>query len=483
MAARLPQILNVVLAAVLLSAGPAWAEMAERLARHGLADARVGFHLVDLADGTPLATRSADSPFMPASTVKLITATAAMGVLGPAHRFRTSLLATGQAADGALAGDLYLKGGGDPLLAVQDLMALAEGLRARGVKRITGEFHYDATALPSFPRIDAGQPAAAPYNAGLSALSLDFNRIRVRWETAGDGAAMAALSPAPGAGRIVAAETDPGAGRPFDPVPGGAADVWALAPRHLAAPTGEAELPVHDPAPRTAEVFRDLAAATGIELPAPTPGAAPANARALASVESPPLARLLRPALAHSNNVVSELLGLAAARKLMGRAPQSLQASSAAVLDWLAAEMGDLERRGLNLPNHSGLSAAARVTPKQMLAVVRHWAGRRRTMALLPAGGWRDSFSGRFRDPFVAGRVWGKTGTMHYATGMVGVLFGRTSGRRRAFALYLMDDAKRAAYDADPAREAAEAQARAADWIERAKALEEELAAHWVEAY
>ncbi|MEK9724484.1 MAG: D-alanyl-D-alanine carboxypeptidase, partial [Rhodospirillaceae bacterium] len=244
--------------------------------------------------------------------------------------------------------------------------------------------------------------------------------------------------------------------------------------------------PVRDPGRRTALAFRWLAQATGTRLPAPVPGTAPAEARELTAVDSLPLLRILPPALNYSNNMVSELVGLAAARKLGGR-PETLAQSSRRLIDWLAAGVPALDPNGLDLPNHSGLAAAARVTPRQMLTVVRHGLlmryGADGVLPVLPAGGWRDALAGRFRDPDIAGRVWAKSGTLHYASGLVGVFFGQASGRRTIFALYVMDDAARDGYDADPNRETPAVQAAAEIWIDRAKAFEENLLGVWNAAY
>jgi len=456
------------------------------LHRTGLTGARIGFQVVDQENRNPITDNKADRLFMPASTAKFITAIGALGILGPTHRFRTSVLNTGALRNGTLTGDLYLKGSGDPLLSVQDLLGLADRLNESGLRRITGKFYYDESALPRLAEIDRGQPHAAPYNAGLSALTLDFNRIRAHWRAGENRTVSAQLSPAPGAGRITLSDNDPGPGRAFERTPGGGPEDWRVAPQQLAEPAGVTELPLRDPGRRTGLVFRTLAAGMGIQLPAPLPATAPGSAKELAGVDSLPLARLVRQALAHSNNVVSELIGLAAARKLIGK-PDSLAASSAALQGWLTQRISDMNWQGLNLPNHSGLSAKARVTPAQMLTIVRHALsmryGSQSILSLLPAGGWRDSFGGRFREPAVAGWVWGKTGTMHYATGMVGLFFGQTSGRRRVFTLYIMDDEKRKAYDADPARDGEAAQRTARDWIDKAKALEEELVSAWVKRY
>ena len=72
----------------------------------------LGVVLFDAATGKVLVQHGADRPFIPASTTKVTTSLAALEILGPDHRFATTLLATGDVVDGTLRGDLWLHGGG-----------------------------------------------------------------------------------------------------------------------------------------------------------------------------------------------------------------------------------------------------------------------------------------------------------------------------------------------------------------------------------
>ena len=99
---------------------------------------------------------------IPASGLKLLTGTAILDKLGPDARLVTTVAADRAPAGGVVTGNLYLVGGGDPLLRTADYVAtlrckelvythlddLARAVRAAGVTHVTGavvgdESRYD----------------------------------------------------------------------------------------------------------------------------------------------------------------------------------------------------------------------------------------------------------------------------------------------------------------------------------------------------
>lgn len=137
-------------------------------------------------DGVTVSEANADVPTIPASNQKLFVAIAALEILGPDFRFTTSV-AVPPANDGVVDGDIYLIGGGDPLLTSDDYPigddgqpvldptsfdALADGLVAAGVTRIRGTVIGDGTRYDDEWVIDewAADVAfveAGPYDALL----------------------------------------------------------------------------------------------------------------------------------------------------------------------------------------------------------------------------------------------------------------------------------------------------------------------------
>ncbi len=458
-------LLVILLAPPLRAEDPAGIRLLERF---GLRAEAASWLLVDLETGAIDADHGADRPRMPASTAKLVTAVAALDLLGGERRLVTELRADGPIDGGVLRGDLILRGGGDPLLDIADLLDLALALRDLGVTRIAGRLLLDDGLLPRFPRVLAGEPESAPYNAGIGALTVDFARVR-----------LIATDPPTSVPPLVEtglAWTDEPVAPPETarrgPDPEGG-ERWEI-PRD-----GRARaLPVQDAGMHAAELFRRLARSVGIVMPAPERGAAP-DAMPLARVESAPLRRIVRGMLLYSNNQVAETLGLLAGRTLGERPPASLEASAARLLDRLRSELPSVDWASARLVNHSGLGAGSRLTAAQLVALLRRGDARHRLAALLPASGWAGTLRRRLEEPDTALRVWAKTGTIDYAAAVAGYLLPE-SGRMRVFAILLDDPGARAIYDRRPEKTLAEL-AEADAWNARARAFQDALLVRWLE--
>src|SRR6266545_2856827 len=170
------------------------------LPQYRFADADVGYFLFDPVNGRILEAHRPDEPRIPASTTKVTTLIAALQILGADYRFETMLFVTGEVNAGTLHGSIYLRGGGDPTLTTDDLQEFVSALRRAGITRIVGSFSFDEGFLLPTHEINARQPVAASYNPGLSALSVNYNRIQLRWQhkLGGTGFATTVLSPADG---------------------------------------------------------------------------------------------------------------------------------------------------------------------------------------------------------------------------------------------------------------------------------------------
>lgn len=100
----------------------------DRLLRNEALGSNVGVHVRSTKSGRTLVDRSGTRGYIPASTMKVITAYSAIRMLGPDHRFITTVYRTRQ-------GRWVLQGGGDPVLTSSDLRLLAARV-ARAATRL-----------------------------------------------------------------------------------------------------------------------------------------------------------------------------------------------------------------------------------------------------------------------------------------------------------------------------------------------------------
>jgi len=351
---------------------------------------------------------ASDRPVLPASTLKIITATAVLVEGDPHRRFLTRLCRTG--------GDLVLIGESDPALDVEDLLALA----LAADRDLSGAQRFLYAPDGVFGPVHESQPATAAYNPVLAGLMV------------AEGAYRGSRPHAGGAWTVPA-------GAPFPPDVG---TDWYAHP---------------DPPRQAADLLRGYALGLGVALPEPQPASAAACERELARHRSDPLSALVREMLWTSSNPMAELLGRAVLDK---KNPT----------DWLARRHPGLA--DIKVGNFSGLDPQARVTARAMarfLAAEALASGDGPKLpALLTPAGWDGGLKNRFKEPPLALSLWAKTGTMHYGVGLAGYLLVPGKGLH-AIAAYAFDAEKRAAYDAllpDPNPEAEE---RAKAWIRRAR--------------
>jgi D-alanyl-D-alanine carboxypeptidase/D-alanyl-D-alanine-endopeptidase (penicillin-binding protein 4) len=131
----------------------------EIIAKSPLPPSAVGYVVFDLRAGRMLAAKDGKKLFIPASVAKVPTTVAALEMLGPGHRFETKVYVKPKpgARNGTVA-DLYLVGGGDPVLDGDHMLTMIKALSAKGVNRVAGRFLYDETYLRAVSRISALKP-------------------------------------------------------------------------------------------------------------------------------------------------------------------------------------------------------------------------------------------------------------------------------------------------------------------------------------
>ncbi|MFV1443324.1 MULTISPECIES: D-alanyl-D-alanine carboxypeptidase/D-alanyl-D-alanine-endopeptidase [unclassified Phaeobacter] len=443
------------------------------LARAGLSG-QIACAVADVKSGLRLEAEGAASALPPASVAKALTALYALDALGPDHRFTTQIVATGGISGGVVGGDLVLVGGGDPMLNTDNLARLAQALKAAGVREVRGAFRIWEGALPQIASIDPGQPDHVGYSPAISGLALNYNRVHFEWKRAGQGWAVTMDARTEKYRPEVSVATMKIAQRSL-PVYSYSerndTDHWTVASQALGK-GGARWLPVRHPGAYAADVFRTMARANGIKLGAPKPANAPPSGQVVAHHNSPPLDLMLKATLKYSNNLMAEMIGLAATQARGGR-PRTLKDSAAAMNSWAAATYGMTNTR---LVDHSGLGEASRITPDDMVSALVASYRDGRLKPLLKSFPMRDS-KGRVLKAHPI-KVTAKTGTLNFVSGLGGFMTA-TDGTVLAFAIFSADQQARARIP----RAERERPKGAQSWNRRAKKLQQSLIERWGRVY
>lgn len=403
--------------------------------------------VLDARTGDVLYAHNARMALVPASTLKVIVAGTALADLGPDFRFATSLATDGQVAAGVVSGDLYLVGGGDPLLQSDQLRGAVHRLKALGVREIDGSIMADGSLYgpdqvnPTWDPNDLEYGWAAP----PSALTMDGGSVQFTiTPDASGGLARVIAEPAAAAGRIVGnvetVSSDADNTLRIDPLPDGSGyQVSGAIP--YGAPQQYWRAIAH-PTEIAAQVLRSLIVQAGIRVTGPaTSGQTPSSATPLWSVQSAPLTSIIQQMAFNSDNHIAEqLLREVGAREFgQGTLVNGIKAEHA-YLSTIGADQS-----GLRLIDGSGLSADDRVTATALAAVLRDLLKGRdaKSMTLLfPRVGLDGTVSARYDMPAdVAGRVRGKDGYIGNGGGASG-LAGYVITTHHGVAIYafLADD-------------------------------------------
>ena len=318
-------------------------------------------------NGAGVGVQNPDLPVIPASNEKLIVAAVALDVIGTSTTFTTRVVTAGPTSNGSVDGDLFLVGGGDPLLSSDwyptsnlerfavtsptSLDSLADAVAAAGITNVTGAVVGDGTRYddeffaPGWGNGVAGLEAG-PYDALMA------NDARVLNDP------------------LRASDPNEGAAREF------------------------------------ARMLRDRGVVVG---GAARSGAAPTDGTEVAAIESAPLTDIVAEMLGNSDNNTAELLVKEIG--LVGAQAGTREAGAAVMMDTLAK--WGIDTTGLVLSDGSGLSLQNRLTCGSLLAVLQRYRADGPLGSGLPVAGQTGTLQNIFTDHPISGRLLGKTGTLN----------------------------------------------------------------------
>ncbi|MGF6210149.1 D-alanyl-D-alanine carboxypeptidase/D-alanyl-D-alanine-endopeptidase (penicillin-binding protein 4) [Comamonas sp. 4034] len=435
------------------------AEVEAALQRGKLAPDSVSVVVMD-ASGTqrPLLDVRSDVQRNPASVMKLVTTFAALELLGPAYTWDTSVSTDGSIAKGALNGNLYIQGSGDPKLVMERLWLMQRRLQDRGVKVVVGDVVLDRSAF-QLPPIDPAyfdNEPFRPYNAVPDALLVNYKSMTMSFmPDAAAGVARIAYEPA-------IANMNLPATVPLVNTKGGCGN-WRAALKANFAVAGQIQFAGGYPAaceenswsvaPAAPEsfaprVFEGMWREAGGKITGQVRfGTAPQGAAPLMRFDSPSLTEVVRDINKYSNNVMAQQVFLTLGKQRAGVG--TFEGGRQAVAQWWSERMGGMSQPTVD--NGAGLSRDARVTAgglAKMLSVAWTSNVMPELMASMPIVGV-DGTMKKSKSSAVGGAHL-KTGTLRDASAIAGYVNGANGRRWVVVALANSDNAPaaRPAWDA-----------------------------------
>lgn len=359
-------------------------QMTDELAEESVLSSEPGVLVVDAASGQELVSRNAADTFVPASTVKILVAIAALETYGDDHRFTTDVVGDGQ-------GDLTLVAGGDLTLAA-------------------GEGDPDAVIGHAGLGDLADQVAQALHEQGRDTVRLFL-----------DDSLFTGPELAPHWGDV--------------DLSGG----WAMPMAPLAVDIGriEGQRPRSTDAAKDAgQTFAQALQDRGITLEGDlTRAEAPDDADKLAAVESAELGRIVDYTLRHSENVLSEGLGRMTA---VGTDHEASFAGAGKAVLGVLSDLG-LDVSEAELSDTSGLSSLDQITPELLVEAIQRVVDGDHPELLsvaggLPVAGLDGTLANRLSDGAATGMLRAKTGTLTQTVALAGFVT-TADGRLLTFAV------------------------------------------------
>jgi D-alanyl-D-alanine carboxypeptidase/D-alanyl-D-alanine-endopeptidase (penicillin-binding protein 4) len=398
---------------------------------------RWGILIQPLSSTTTLYSRDAQKYFIPASNAKLLTTAAALQKLGADFRIKTSVYSGEN-------GSLYVAGRGDPSIAEAQLKSLAQQLKQRGISQVNQLIGDDSYFLGSAVNPNwEWEDAQAGYGAPINSLIFNQNAIDLLLSPQAIGQPLKVTFAEPKLANqwqlqnnsVTVAQSESEfieVGREFDrPI------IRVSGQLKVGGEPESAYVAVVNPANNFLQSFQQALATEGIPVKQTLVASASRNSnQELATVESPPLAELVRETNRESNNLYAEvllrLLGKVTDKiplppTLTGKMPVPQEDTGESGLKELKTVLTQLgvNPNSYRLADGSGLSRHNLITPEALVETLRFMANSPAASiyrASLPVAGESGTLKNRFNITPNRVILQGKTGTMSGVSALSGYI-------------------------------------------------------------
>jgi len=380
----------------------------------------IGVYIEDAASGKEVLAHNSDLNLQLASLTKLATGYVAIEKLGGAFRYQTTLEYSGVIdKKGGLQGDLIIRGGGDPTLALDVIPEWGFAVKRKGIHAVSGRVIADASCFetlstsPHWEYMDLGNY----YAAGASGLSINQNSYRVTFAPGsqiGEKAEVIKVDPViPTLTISNEMKTGPKGSGDHGYIYG--SEYSPLQIYRGTIPSGVEEFSIRgaipDPARFTAETFsRHLQLANPAKVVRKKGGVQGAT-EIISTKKSPPLKQIVREMLQSSNNLYAEHL-----LKTLGNGESKRGLS---IVKKTLADLGVI----VHLKDGCGAARTNIGSPKNMVGLIRAMRRApelREAVDALPELGASGTLA--VLDGINGARVFGKTGTMSGINNLAGYI-------------------------------------------------------------
>ncbi|MEM7588724.1 MAG: D-alanyl-D-alanine carboxypeptidase/D-alanyl-D-alanine-endopeptidase [Myxococcota bacterium] len=423
----------------------------------------IGIHVVSLANNKTLYGKNPNQLFIPASTLKVVTAATALHTLGSSYRFTTKLLTSAQNGKMRRLKDLYLVGSGDPTLTWSHLARMANELKQHGVRVIQGDVVIDDSAFDNllWGKGWMWDDRFTAYSAPIEAVNCNGNSLKLRIIPAQQTGKPARVLMTPPT-QFVNIQTHVTTGQSTTPqnisftvtdpkfpnardLKQGLQNGQTILLKGTLPKTGAPRtlhFAVSEPSLFTGTLLRELLQAQGIQLKGTVRRApAPKNAQQLAIHYSPSLREMLVDILRTSNNHATEIL-----LKTLGQHIQESQEpkddfsrGTQAVLKFLK-QRTEIQANQLHIVDGSGLSRYNSMSPRHMTSLLtsvwQEFSLQPDFVGCMPPLGDNKSFRVQLLSQPHARNIRAKTGGMGSVSNLAGYMMTK-QGDPLAFTIFV----------------------------------------------
>ncbi len=419
-----------------------------------LKGAIAGVSIRSAADGKIIYSHQGDVRLRPASNMKLLTAAAALNILGEDYTFKTEIHTDGTVKKKTLDGNLYIKGKGDPTLLKSDFDQIAVEVKKHGIKKINGNIvgddsWYDGVRYSlDLPWSDETTHYGAQISALTASPTQDFDagsvKVVVQPATKKGDKPIVKLTPKTNYLKIInQAVTGPEEGKQNITIERVHAKntITIKGTIPIKAKPEQDWIGVWNPTRYAMSLLKQSVTEHGIQVTGKLKtGMVPDTTKLLTTHQSIPLSELLVPFMKLSNNVHAEILMKEMGKVVKGKGSweNGLKVLNSELVKFGVTPKTLVLRDGSGV-SHVNLIPANQLT--QLLFAVQKEKWFSSYLQSLPVAGAPEKMEGgtlrnRLKDPLVRGRVKAKTGTISTVSSISGYVKTK-SGQTLIFSILL----------------------------------------------